>query len=250
MAMLWGGLASASGRPIQSTDDPRIQRARAVLAATTALSTEDVNVIREAVRAALADRYVVRKIAGGPTAEADQGREDEFIFDARGRVSFHRFSQTDPVRPGTRLQTILEFTDLPAVRCTDGSPYPNRRLGFTYSEGRNGWGVGRATMVDENGLWADVSTVQTLIHKPNEVFADAGPRTIDRRPARGLTHKAAGGSWAFERTLWIDAQSLLPLVDVTVAALEGKRAEISVIWSYPPLRPITRPLGMVPPKCI
>ena len=72
--------------------------ARAIVARTGTLTDTNITTIQQVVRAALANRYIVVRF-DGLRADADKGREDEYLFDARGRVRFHRYSQEDPVRP-------------------------------------------------------------------------------------------------------------------------------------------------------
>lgn len=219
-------------------------RARSVLAATTALTPDAVALVQRAVRQALAGKYVVEKVEGAH-AQPDAAREDEYVFDEQGRVRFQRYTEPDRARPGNRLATILEFTELPAVKCQDRAAVPNRRLGMTFHEDGKSWRLGNPMVVDATGApWAAGSPGFSLLNTPRERFEDAGTLTIDGRRARGLRHAAEGG----ERTIWIDIQSLVPVLERTTIALGDKRAEVSSRYRYPAARAIGRPLAL--PDCI
>ncbi len=213
------------------------------LSGTRTLTAADVTVIQAAMRAALAGKYAVQQVAV-PGEKTD--RQDEYLLDERGRTLFHRYPVPDTARPGVMRYTILEFTDLPAVRCFDRSVLPGRRLGFTYYEDWKGWHLGNPMVVDEDGSpWA--------IGSPGYDFLEAAPAAVRDIGTRQIRGRAAGGlritSAPVEKTVWIDASSVLPMEETIGGTLEGKSFAVTGTWTYPPPRPIARPEGITRPEC-
>jgi hypothetical protein len=238
-------------RAVEQTGGPDEQtvRARAILAGARPLTTDDVAVVQAAVRAALAGKYVVKRLPGDngrPLAEKPGNPEDEYLLDDHGRVRFYRYLAADTAWPGRRVGQMMEFTGVPAVRCSDRTAYPGRRLAVQYVEDRNGWRVMNVVLVDDaNRPWASEHPA-SLLDVAAEGLSDAGTRTIQARRARGLRHR----SGPREDTLWLDPQSLLPLQTTLVMTMDGKRMEFEAEWRYPRPRPLGRPAGVTPPDCI
>jgi hypothetical protein len=213
------------------------------------LTPADTTAIQAMVRAALAGKYVVQRVVGVTEPGSVQDREDEYLLDERARVVYHRYPVRDTARPDVTRYTILEFTDIPAVRCSDRSPLPGRRLGFTYYEDWKGWHLGNPMVVDEEGSpWATESPGYAFLHAPPENLDDLGIHQIEGRPARAL-RLAGVGEERVERTVWIDTVSMLPVRETIAVTLGGRRLETSTMWSYPPPRPIARPRDISRPDC-
>lgn len=215
-----------------------------LLSGTRKLTAADVAVIQAAVRSALAGKYAVYRLVA--PAEVDLDRQDEFLLDDRGRTVFHRYLLPDTAQPGVRRYTILEFTDIPAVRCADRSALPGRRLGFTYYEDWKGWHLGNPMVVDAEGSpWATGSPGYDFLHAAASDVRDLGIRQISGRTARGLSITGA----PVEKKIWIDAALMLPVQESIGGTLEGKSFEVIGGWTYPMPRPIDRPQGIARPDC-
>jgi hypothetical protein len=116
---------------------------------------------------------------------------------------------------------------------------------MTFHEDGKSWRLGNPMVVDAAGSpWAAGPPGFSLLNTPRERFDDAGTLTIDGRRARGLRHSAEGT----ERTIWIDIELLLPVLERTTIALGDKPAEVSSRYRYPEARAISRPLVL--PDCI
>ena len=234
------------GSVVQDAPAVVLARARAILGTAAApLTSADVSLVQRAVRHALAGKYLVAMVEGAAAGRDGNRREDEYLFDERSRVRFHRFSEPDEARPGKRAWTILEFTDLPAVKCQDRTAITDRRLGMTFFEDWKGWHLGNPMVVDAAGSpWASESPGFALLNMPPDRFQDAGTQTVDGQRARGVRRSIEIG----DVTLWIDVQTLLPLMERTAMAMGGKRTEVSSRYRYPAPRTITRPIAL--PDCI
>ena len=230
--------------PQNAAADAQSGRARELLSAQRELTAVDIALIQSAVRAALGGKYVVGRVIA--RSQPDENREDEYLLDEQGRLLFHRYPVDDTARPGTTRDTILEFTRIPAVRCADRSAMPGHRLGFTYYEDGKGWHLGNPMVVDDEGApWATGSPGYDALHTPAVNLRDLGVSRMDGRAVRGLRISGA----LAEKTVWIDVASLLPSVETVAMTVEGKRAEVRSVWSYPPPRPIGRPNGVTIPDC-
>ena len=223
-------------------------RARALISGERPLTTADIEVVQAGIRSALAGKYAVERVEGPSRGAepASESRDHEYLLDGQGRILFHRYAVRDTARPGTMNTTILEFTDIPAIRCADRSPYPGRRLGITYTEYGNAWHIGNPMVVDEKGMpWAMGSPGYDMLHAAPTDVRDAGARETRGRSTRGLSLPRPN----VELVVWIDVQSLLPIVETRIMTPGGVRHEISTLWTYPPARAIGRPQGITPPDC-
>ena len=222
------------------------KRARELLEAKRVLTAAEVAEVQAAVKAALAGKYAVQRVVDGSGKAAASGREDEYLLDQHARIRFHRYALPDTALPGGRLGTILEFTDIPAVRCHDRSALPGRRLGITYAESRKGWYIGNPMVVDENGSpWAMGSPGYDLLHSEAKNIRDLGERQNQGQLTRGFNISPAPK----EVSVWIGVQSLLPIVETMVLTMEGRRVEVWSLWTYPPPRGIAPPPGVKAPDC-
>ena len=226
-----------------------IRRAGSILAGTRTLTPADVAVIQEAVRLALAGKYVTQRLGadhGPPMPPALASRVDEYLMDERGRVRFHRYEM--PATAGSRIPdtTVLEYSELPAVRCDDRTAYPDARLGFDYSRGSTGWRVSRAFLVAGDGSSQAQYPANTLLRLPASQALDAGTSVVGARPVRGVRYVDGPR----EDTVWLDPRSLLPLRQSFAITMDGRRAEAHAEYSYPPPRPLTRSEGVTPPDCL
>ena len=240
---LW---ASALEERRQSPLPDQTKRVRDLLEAKRPLTTADVVEVQAAVKAALAGKYAVQRVVDESGKTVSAGREDEYVLDEHARIRFHRYALKDTALPGDRLGTILEFTDIPAIRCHDRSALPGRRLGITYTESRKGWHIGNPMVVDEKGSpWAMGSPGYDLLYSEAKHIRDLGERQNQGQQTRGFNISPAPK----EVTVWIGVESLLPVVETTVLTIDGRRLEVSSLWTYPPPRAITRPPGVKAPDC-
>jgi hypothetical protein len=241
--------AASHGSPWRATSSEQAAAGRRLLASPSVLTPADTKAIQAMVRSALAGKYVAQTVTGGTGPGRAEDRDDEYLLDGRARVLYHRYPVPDTARPGVMRYTILEFTDVPAIRCWDRSPLPGKRLGFTYYEDWTGWHLGNPMVVDEAGSpWATESPGYAFLHAPPENLDDIGVHQIQGRSARGFKLTGVAGE-AMVRTVWVDTASVLPIEETIAVTLGGKRFKTSTVWSYPSPRPITRPKDVRPPDC-
>ncbi len=168
----------------------------------------------------------------------------EYLLGDDARVRFTRQMLRDAAL-NVQVERIREATAIPAVRCTDRTPYPSGRLGLQYESRRTGWFVFPAWIVAHVEATSQDSPTGLLFERP-DLVQDAGFADIDGRRVRGLRVRRT----KLEVAAWLDPESQ-HLVESSFAITVGdKHIQIFRRWEYPRAGTIARPDGLKLPDCI
>ena len=250
--MIAGGplvIDASNGRLPAEYDGTELrEQARRAMTAV-ALTTEDIAAIQLAARKAVAGRFLterlVRLTSNEEAMPAPFRAGKDYLFDEGARIRFTRVMDRDSAFPDAEVESILEVTDLPAVRCADRTASPGARLGFHYQREQTGWRVLAASRIADSEA-ASLLSPTAMLFRSAALLSDAGLKTREGRAVRGLRFEQQGSA----HTVWIDVDSLL-LVELTWAfAIDGVHGEMTLDWQYPSGRSIARPEGLHVPDCI
>jgi hypothetical protein len=132
-------------------------QARTLIVQSRTLPASDIRILRDAALQAMSNRYfsggITRATMNGAPKSFDHPHDkEEFELDNRGLLRFRRI--THPERGVFQPERVVlhEYTGLPAVRCSDRSVRPGKKLSISYSQDRGKWYVTPSITLGEEGL--------------------------------------------------------------------------------------------------
>ena len=218
-----------------TVQDDRTASARRLLVSADPLTPADIAIVRDALRVALAGRFVVITLE---SPVGDSPGAAEYQLDDRGRIRFQRLRRRDPATSDLEI-TVNEVTDLPAVLCRDRKPREARlKLAFSYWRGKWQQVVGQVHMPTHE--------LDMIWDLPAGQLGDGGMREMKGHRVRRVGFRV---SPQLSHAFWIDVETLLPVRYSMSLWMDGKSHEVFETIEYPK-GSIERPDGLSVPDCV